>query len=176
METYCLKIWAMLIFSNQIYLIFGRYNPERPGKKMCLIYSNTSLGHSPTVTTNSDHQFPIISFFLSSWGPSLPTVTVRGWRLCLSSLAPSNGKWDTPSVTRSLPATGFLAFALGPSDTWRKLSVTHCQPLDRITMMGLFPLEWDAKLTVYGDDGPTVSRKVRLTWLAGRKTVLRKLG
>ena len=137
----------MLILSNQIYLIFGLYNPEseRTAEKNP-VYSNTSLGHSPTVTTNSDHQFPIISFFLSflggSYQPSLPTV--RGWRLCLSSLAPIERKMGYP-VCNSLPPShrifGFCAW----SKWYLEKAVSYPLPPDRITMMGLFPLGMGCK-------------------------------
>ena len=43
-------------------------------------------------------------------------------------------------------------------------------------MMGLFPLGMGCKTHSLWDDGPTVSRKVRLTWLAGRKTGFKEIG
>ena len=146
----------MLILSNQIYLIFGRYNPERTAEKMCLIYSNTSLGHSTTVTTNSDHQFPIISFFLFflgvSYQPSLPTVGGLS-KICSRGMSwetqfavpwlPSNGKWDT--VCNSLPPSHWIFGFCAWSKWYLEKAVSYPLPLDRITKMGLFPLGMGCK-------------------------------
>ena len=132
----------MLIYLTKfIWFLVGTTQKERRKKiqYILILLSDTAQQWPPTVTTS----------FLSSLFPSLlgdlHFPLLEGGGYVLVHWLPSNGKWDTPSVTRSLPATGFLAFALGPSDTWRKLSVTHCQPLDRITMMGLFPLGMGCK-------------------------------